>query len=89
VRNPDKQSKKRFRFLNDPTYEWVKILVGAKNFGSGSSRSMLLGRSYDYGFKVCSIPVFLQIFLKIMFLNIGVLPVQVSAPFLEKNIYCH
>lgn len=79
--NPDNTPKKDF-VLNDPTYSG-KILVGGKNFGSGSSREHAAWAVYDYGFR-CVISSFFADIFKNNCLNIGVLPVQVSAEFAEK-----
>lgn len=68
--------------LNDATYSG-KILVGGKNFGSGSSREHAAWAVYDYGFRAVVSSFFADIF-KGNCLNIGVLPVQVSATFAEK-----
>ena len=68
--------------LNDSTYSG-KILVGGKNFGSGSSREHAAWAVYDYGFRAVVSSFFADIFQNNC-LNIGVLPVQVSAEFLEK-----
>ncbi|MFS4415339.1 3-isopropylmalate dehydratase small subunit [Maribacter sp. 2307ULW6-5] len=68
--------------LNDPTYSG-KILVGGKNFGSGSSREHAAWAVYDYGFR-CVISSFFADIFRNNCLNIGVLPVQVSADFLQK-----
>jgi 3-isopropylmalate/(R)-2-methylmalate dehydratase small subunit len=68
--------------LNDPTYSG-KILVGGKNFGSGSSREHAAWAVYDYGFRSVVSSFFADIFRNNC-INIGVLPVQVSAEFLEK-----
>ncbi|WP_353185826.1 3-isopropylmalate dehydratase small subunit [Parapedobacter lycopersici] len=68
--------------LNDPTYKG-KILVGGKNFGSGSSREHAAWAIYDYGFR-CVISSFFADIFRGNCLNIGVLPVQVSATFLER-----
>ena len=67
--------------LNDSTYSG-KILVGGKNFGSGSSREHAAWAIYDYGFR-CVIPSFFADIFKNNCLNIGVLPVQVSEDFLQ------
>ena len=64
--------------LNNPTYSG-KILVGGKNFGSGSSREHAAWAVYDYGFRAVVSSFFADIF-KGNCLNIGVLPVQVSPP---------
>ena len=67
--------------LNNPTYSG-KILVGGKNFGSGSSREHAAWAVYDYGFRVVVSSFFADIF-KGNCLNIGVLPVQVSTEFAD------
>lgn len=67
--------------LNDATYSG-KILVGGKNFGSGSSREHAAWAIYDYGFRAVVSSFFADIF-KGNCLNIGVLPVQVSPEFAE------
>lgn len=68
--------------LNDPTYSG-KILVAGENFGSGSSREHAAWALYDYGFRVIVSSFFADIF-KNNALNNGLLPVQISAEFLEK-----
>ncbi|WP_346853992.1 3-isopropylmalate dehydratase small subunit [uncultured Draconibacterium sp.] len=68
--------------LNDPTYSG-KILVGGKNFGSGSSREHAAWAIYDYGFRVVVSSFFADIF-KGNALNNGLLPVVVSPEFLQK-----
>src|SRR5689334_24592754 len=79
--NADNTPKKDF-VLNNPIYSG-KILVGGKNFGSGSSREHAAWAIYDYGFR-CVVSSFFADIFKNNSLNIGVLPVQVSAGFLEK-----
>ncbi|RRQ48686.1 3-isopropylmalate dehydratase small subunit [Maribacter algicola] len=79
--NQDNSPKKDF-VLNDPTYSG-KILVGGKNFGSGSSREHAAWAVYDYGFR-CVVSSFFADIFRNNCLNIGVLPVQVSAAFLQK-----
>jgi len=79
--NADGTPKQDF-VLNNPTYSG-KILVGGKNFGSGSSREHAAWAVYDYGFR-CVVSSFFADIFKNNCLNIGVLPVQVSAEFLEK-----
>jgi 3-isopropylmalate/(R)-2-methylmalate dehydratase small subunit len=79
--NPDNTPKKDF-VLNDPTYSG-KILIGGKNFGSGSSREHAAWAIYDYGFR-CVVSSFFADIFRNNCLNIGVLPVQVSAVFAEK-----
>ena len=79
--NADGSPKEDF-VLNNPLYSG-KILVGGKNFGSGSSREHAAWSVYDYGFR-CVISSFFADIFKNNCLNIGVLPVQVSAAFLDK-----
>ncbi|SFG93591.1 3-isopropylmalate dehydratase small subunit [Pedobacter insulae] len=79
--NPDNTPKKDF-VLNNPVYRG-KILVGGKNFGSGSSREHAAWAVYDYGFR-CVVSSFFADIFKNNCLNIGVLPVQVSAGFADK-----
>ena len=68
--------------LNNPIYEG-KILVGGKNFGSGSSREHAAWAIYDYGFR-CVISSFFADIFRNNCLNIGVLPVKVSPGFLNQ-----
>lgn len=79
--NQDNSPKTDF-VLNDSKYSG-KILVGGHNFGSGSSREHAAWAVYDYGFRVVVSSFFADIF-RGNCLNIGVLPVQVSADFLQK-----
>ena len=81
--NQDDSPKEDF-VLNNPRYSG-KILVGGKNFGSGSSREHAAWAVYDYGFR-CVVSSFFADIFKNNCLNIGVLPVQVSPAFLA-NIY--
>ena len=66
--------------LNNPTYSG-EILVGGKNFGSGSSREHAAWAIGGYGFKVVVSSYFADIF-KNNSLNNGILPVVVSPEFL-------
>jgi 3-isopropylmalate/(R)-2-methylmalate dehydratase small subunit len=79
--NADHSEKKDF-VLNNPIYSG-RILVGGKNFGSGSSREHAAWAIYDYGFR-CVVSSFFADIFRNNCLNIGVLPVQVSPEFLEK-----
>src|SRR5215216_7772879 len=79
--NPDNSPKEDF-ILNNPVYSG-KILVAGKNFGSGSSREHAAWAIYDYGFR-CVVSSFFADIFKNNSLNIGILPVQVSAAFLDK-----
>ncbi|HUQ65697.1 MAG TPA: 3-isopropylmalate dehydratase small subunit [Flavitalea sp.] len=79
--NADNTPKKDF-ILNNPVYSG-KILAGGKNFGSGSSREHAAWAIYDYGFR-CVVSSFFADIFKNNSLNIGLLPVQVSAEFLDR-----
>jgi 3-isopropylmalate/(R)-2-methylmalate dehydratase small subunit len=68
--------------LNNPRFSG-QILVGGKNFGSGSSREHAAWAIYDAGFRVVVSSFFADIF-KSNVLNCGLLPVQVSADFLDE-----
>jgi len=78
--NQNNTLKKDF-VLNSKIYSG-KILVAGKNFGSGSSREHAVWAIYDYGFR-CVISSFFADIFKNNCLNIGVLPVQISAKFLQ------
>ena len=77
----DDTPKKDF-VLNNPIYSG-EILVGGKNFGSGSSREHAAWAVYDYGFR-CVVSSFFADIFRNNCLNIGVLPVQVSPEFLHE-----
>lgn len=79
--NSDGTPKSDF-VLNNPIYSG-KILVGGKNFGSGSSREHAAWAVYDYGFR-CVVSSFFADIFRNNCLNIGVLPVQVSPEFADK-----
>lgn len=68
--------------LNNPIYHG-KILVGGKNFGSGSSREHAAWALYDYGFR-CVVSSFFADIFKNNAINVGLLPVTVTAEFLDK-----
>ena len=79
----DKNDQPKPEFvLNQGVYSG-KILVGGKNFGSGSSREHAAWAIHDYGFKVVVSSFFADIF-KNNALNNGLLPVQISDGFLLK-----
>lgn len=79
--NNDNTPKESF-VLNNPIYSG-KILVGGKNFGSGSSREHAAWAVYDYGFR-CVVSSFFADIFRNNCLNVGVLPVQVSPEFSEQ-----
>ena len=78
--NSDNSIKEDF-VLNNPTFNG-KILIGGKNFGSGSSREHAAWSIYDYGFR-CVISSFFADIFSANCLNVGVLPVRVSENFLN------
>lgn len=79
--NNDDTPKQDF-ILNNPLYSG-SILVAGRNFGSGSSREHAAWAIYDYGFR-CVISSFFADIFKGNSMNIGILPVTVSAEFLDK-----
>ena len=79
--NNDNSPKKDF-VLNNPVYHG-KILVGGRNFGSGSSREHAAWAVYDYGFR-CVVSSFFADIFKNNCINVGILPVQVTEEFLDK-----
>jgi len=79
--NNDDSPKEDF-VLNNAKFSG-QILLGEKNFGSGSSREHAAWAIYDYGFR-CVISSFFADIFRNNCLNIGVLPVQVSAEFSSK-----
>lgn len=79
--NADGTAKQDF-ILNNPIYSG-KILVGGKNFGSGSSREHAAWAIYDYGFR-CVVSSFFADIFRNNSINVGILPVQVSPEFLDK-----
>lgn len=79
----DKNDQPKADFiLNNPTYSG-KILVGGKNFGSGSSREHAAWAIYDYGFR-CVVSSFFADIFRGNAINVGILPVQVSPEFLHE-----
>ncbi|MCM5527038.1 MAG: 3-isopropylmalate dehydratase small subunit [Chitinophagaceae bacterium] len=80
--NDDEHQPKKDFALNNPAFSG-NILVAAKNFGCGSSREHAAWSILDYGFRVVVSSFFADIF-KNNALNNGVLPVQVSEPFLQE-----
>ncbi|MBY0479980.1 MAG: 3-isopropylmalate dehydratase small subunit [Chitinophagaceae bacterium] len=79
--NNDESPRQDF-VLNNPLYGG-KILVGGKNFGSGSSREHAAWAIYDYGFR-CVVSSFFADIFKGNAINVGILPVQVSEAFLDQ-----
>ncbi|MFN8346083.1 MAG: 3-isopropylmalate dehydratase small subunit [Spirosomataceae bacterium] len=79
--NSDDSPKADF-VLNNPLYSG-KILVGGRNFGSGSSREHAAWAIYDYGFR-CVVSSFFADIFKNNAINVGILPVQVTPEFLDK-----
>jgi len=79
----DENNKPKKDFILNNSAFKGKILVGGKNFGSGSSREHAAWAIYDYGFR-CVVSSFFADIFRNNCLNIGVLPVQVSEKFLDK-----
>lgn len=79
----DKSGQPKSDFVLNSNLYSGSILVGGKNFGSGSSREHAAWAIHDYGFKVVISSFFADIF-KNNALNNGLLPVQVSEKFLAK-----
>ena len=79
--NQDGTPKPEFP-LNKEIYAGSKILVGGRNFGSGSSREHAAWSVYDFELRCVISSAFADIF-KNNCLNVGVLPVQVSAVFAD------
>ena len=79
----DENNKPKKDFILNNSAFKGKILVGGKNFGSGSSREHAAWAIYDYGFR-CVVSSFFADIFRNNCLNIGVLPVQVSEIFLDK-----
>lgn len=80
--NQDGTPKSEFP-LNKEIYAGSKILVGGKNFGSGSSREHAAWSVYDFGLR-CVISSFFADIFRNNCLNVGVLPVQVSSDFADQ-----
>ena len=79
--NSNNNPKKDF-VLNNPNYVG-KILVGGKNFGSGSSREHAAWAIYDYGFRVVISSFFADIF-KNNALNNGLLVFELDEKIIKK-----
>jgi len=85
----DKNNKPITDFILNNTEYSGQILLGGKNFGSGSSREHAAWAIYDYGFKVVISSFFADIFRNNA-LNNGLLPIQLSEKFLNtlfKEVY--
>ena len=72
--------------LSNPIYSG-KILVGGRNFGSGSSREHAAWAVYDFGLR-CVISSFFADIFRNNCLNVGVLPVQLPADFVDRIFEC-
>lgn len=68
--------------LNQDRYSGT-VLIGGKNFGSGSSREHAAWAIYDFGFRVVISSFFADIF-KSNALNNGLLPMQVPEELLQQ-----
>ncbi len=63
--------------LNHPVYSKGTIMVGGRNFGSGSSREHAVWAIYQYGFRAVIAPNFAEIFHNNSFEN-GLCPVVLA-----------
>ena len=63
--------------LNDPRYAGARVLVAARNFGTGSSREAAVYALFDYGIRCVIAPSFGDIFASNAVKN-GLLPAAVS-----------
>ena len=79
----DDETKPKVDFVLNQRVFSGEILVAGKNFGCGSSREHAAWALLDYGFKAVVSSFFADIF-KGNAINVGILPVQVSEPFLEQ-----
>jgi 3-isopropylmalate/(R)-2-methylmalate dehydratase small subunit len=79
----NKNGEKNSDFILNKSEYSGKVLVGGKNFGSGSSREHAVWAIYDYGFRAVVSSFFADIFMNNA-LNNGLLPIVVSEEFLKK-----
>ena len=70
---PDRSENPDF-VLNQPAYRNAKILIGAENFGCGSSREHAPWALLDFGIRCIVAPSFADIFYNNCFKN-GILPI--------------
>ena len=71
--------------LNQPGYEGASVLVGGRNFGSGSSRERAPWALQDYGFRCVIAPSFADIFYNNCFQN-GILPLTLPEEVVKQII---
>ena len=69
--------------LNHPGYKGASILVGGRNFGSGSSREHAPWALLDFGFRCVIAPSFADIFHKNCFEN-GIAPIILSEDLVDQ-----
>ena len=69
--------------LNQPAYRNAKILIGAENFGCGSSREHAPWALLDFGIRCIVAPSFADIFYNNCFKN-GILPVSLPKEIVEE-----
>ena len=72
----DSNNNKKNFVLNNPKYKG-KILIGGKNFGSGSSREHAAWAIYDYGFRCVISSFFADIFKNNSYKN-GLLLIEID-----------
>jgi 3-isopropylmalate/(R)-2-methylmalate dehydratase small subunit len=71
--------------LNQPPYRNAKILIGAENFGCGSSREHAPWALLDFGIRCVIAPSFADIFYNNCFKN-GILPIALPKETVEQLI---
>ena len=69
--------------LNQPPYRQAKILIGAENFGCGSSREHAPWALLDFGIRCVIAPSFADIFYNNCFKN-GILPIKLPKEDVDK-----
>ena len=69
--------------LNQPPYRNAKILIGAENFGCGSSREHAPWALHDFGIRCVVAPSFADIFYNNCFKN-GILPIALPKEIVEE-----
>ena len=79
---PDRSENPDF-VLNQPAYRNAKILIGAENFGCGSSREHAPWALLDFGIRCIVAPSFADIFYNNCFKN-GILPIALPKEVVEE-----
>jgi 3-isopropylmalate/(R)-2-methylmalate dehydratase small subunit len=82
--HPDGSENPEF-VLNQASYRKAQILIGAENFGCGSSREHAPWALLDFGIRVIAAPSFADIFYNNCFKN-GILPIALPKAIVEQLI---